>query len=124
MRNPIQDPKNYLSGQRKVEHEVKMTNASTASTAIRKDINILVYETDPGIQFLYQQFMSIMSPYVSCTIVDDIEKIIHCNDISMVNKMNSTQKSNFDTIIIDVNVGDHNVIGISKNYFRMYLDKK
>ena len=111
MRNPTQDPKNYLSGERKVEHDVKMTNPSTA---IRKDINILVYETDPDIQFLYQQYMSIISPHVSCTIVDDIEKLINGNDSSMVNKLNSTQKSNFDTIIIDINVGDYNVIEIVK----------
>ena len=31
-----------------------------------------------------------------------------------VNKFNSTQKSNFDTIIIDVNVGDYDVIEIVK----------
>jgi|GEM_PF-2529052 len=84
------------------------------STAIRKDINILVYETDPDVQFLYQKYVSIISPHVSCTIVDDIEKLINCNDISMVNKMNSTQKPNFDTIVIDLNVGDHNVIEIVK----------
>ena len=59
MRNPTQDPKNYLSGERKVEHDVKMTNPSTA---IRKDINILVYETDPNIQFLYQQIFFNVSP--------------------------------------------------------------
>ena len=91
-----------------------MTNPSTVSTGIRKDINILVYETDPDIQFLYQKYMSIISPHVSYTIVDDIEKLNNGNDISMVNKLNSTQKSNFDTIIIDVNVGDHNVIEIVK----------
>ena len=107
MRNPTQDPKNYLSGESKVDHDIKMTNSSAA---IRKDINILVYETDPDIQFLYQQYMSVISPHVSCTIIDDIEKLINGNDNSMVNKLNSTQKSNFDTIIIDINVGDYNVI--------------
>ena len=40
--------------------------------------------------------------------------MINGNDSSMVNKMNSTQKSNFDTIIIDINVGDYNVIEIVK----------
>ena len=114
MRNPNKDPKNYPPGEKKVDHDVKMTNPSTVSTGIRKDINILVYETDPDIQFLYQKYMSIISPHVSYTIVDDIEKLTNCNDISMFNKFNSTQKSNFDTIIIDVNVGDYDVIEIVK----------
>jgi hypothetical protein len=91
MRNPRQDPKNYPPGERKVDHDVKMINPSTASTAIRKDINILVYETDHDIQFLYQQYMNIISPHVSCTIVEDIEKLINCNDLSRFNKLNSTK---------------------------------
>ena len=111
MSNPTQDPKNYLSGESKVDHDIKMTNSSAA---MRKDINILVYETDPDIQYLYQEYMNVISPHVSCTIIDDIEKLINGNDNSIANKFNSTQKSNFDTIILDVNVGDYDVISIVK----------
>ncbi len=31
MRNPTQDPKNYLSGERKVDHDIKMTNSSAGN---------------------------------------------------------------------------------------------
>ena len=111
MSNPTQDPKNYLFGGRKVEHYLKLTNSSEA---VRKDINILVYETDSDIQYLYQQYMNVISPHVSCTIVADIEKLISGNDNSIINKFNYSQKSNFDTIIIDIKVDNFEVIKIAK----------
>ena len=111
MSSPTQDPKNYLSGDSKVDHNIKMTNSSSA---MRKDINILVYETDPDIQYLYQEYMNVISPHVSCTIIDDIEKLGNGNDNSIANKFNSTQESNFDTIILDINDGDYDVISIVK----------
>ncbi len=54
---------------------------------MRKDINILVYETDPDIQYLYQEYMNVISPHVSCTIIDDIEKLINGNDNSIVQQI-------------------------------------
>lgn len=111
MSNPTQDPKNYLFGDRKDEYDLKLTNSSET---VRKDINILVYETDSDIQNLYQQYMKIISPHVSCTIVAEIEKLIGGNDNSIINKFNYSQKSNFDTIIIDIKVGNFEVIKIVK----------
>lgn len=111
MSNLTEDQKNYLFGDRKVEHDLKLTNSSEA---VRKDINILVYETDSDIQNLYQQYMKVISPHVSCTIVAEIEKLISGNDNSIINKFNYSQKSNFDTIIIDIQVGNFEVIKIAK----------
>lgn len=107
MITPAHDPKNYLFKENKAEHDIKMANLYAAD---KKKISILVFETDPDIQYLYQEYMKIISPHVSCTIVDDIEKMINGNDSLNVNKFNPTQKSNFDTIIVDVNVGDYDVI--------------
>ena len=121
MSNPTQDPKNFIFGERKVEDDIKITNSSAAMT---RDINILVYETDPDIQYQYQLYMNVISPHVSCTIVDDIEKLINGNDNSIVNIFNSTQKSDFDTIIIDVNVGDYNVIKIVKKLLQNIPNQK
>lgn len=107
MSTPTQDPRNYLHNENKVEHDMKMTNLSASN---KKKISILVYDTDPDIQYLYQEYMNVISPHVSCTIAADIEKMINSNYSLNVNQFNPTQKSNFDTIIVDVNVGDYDVI--------------
>ena len=121
MSDPMKDPKNDLSGELKVDQDIKITSLSAA---IRKDINILVYETDPDIQYLYQEYMNVISPHVSCTIVDGIEKIINDNDNPLVNKFRSTQQSDFDTIIVDINVGDCNTIRIVKKLLQNFPKQK
>jgi CheY-like chemotaxis protein len=111
MSDPTKHPKNDLFGEGKVKDDIEITNLLPA---IRKDINILVYETDPDIQYLYQEYMNVISPHVSCTVVDNIEKMINSNDGPVVYNFKSTQKSDFDTIILDVNVGDYDAIRIAK----------
>ena len=111
MSNLIRDPKDYLFADRKIDNDLNLTKLSEP---IKKDINILVYETDPDIQCLYQQYMNVISPHVSCTIVDNIEKLTCSEDNSEIGKFNFVQESNFDTIIIDVKAGDYNAIKVVK----------
>jgi len=107
----MSNPKKHLFGDRITEHGLKLTNSSDT---VRKDINILVYETDPAIQYLYQQYMDIVSPHVSCIIIDDIERLTKSTDNSIINRFKKKKKSNFDNIIIDIKVGDYDVIRVAK----------
>lgn len=58
--------------------------------------------------------MNVISPHVSCTFIDNIEKLTIDNDNSIINKLEYVQKSNFDTIIIDVEAGNYDVIRVAK----------
>ena len=100
-----------MFGEGKVEHDVKLFNSSSA---VRKDINILVYESDPDIQNLYQQYMEIISPHVSCTIVDNIEQLTNGCDNSIIDESTFGQRVNFDAIILDIRVGNHDILKIVK----------
>jgi len=46
---PTQDPKKYPFNENKVEHDIKITNLYAAN---KKKISILVFDTDPDIQYL------------------------------------------------------------------------
>lgn len=100
-----------MFGEGKVEHDVKLFNSSSA---VRKDINILVYESDPDIQNLYQQYMEIISPHLSCTIVDNIEQLTNGCDNSIIDESTFAQRVNFDAIILDIRVGNHDILKIVK----------
>ena len=102
---------------------------SSESSKIKKPVNVLVMEGDPELQVLYGQFFNILASRVSFTIVNDISNINisnigfdrkEPNNSSMMDnyKLDLTQQSIFDVIILDVYAENFRGIEIAKQILK------